>query len=101
LKALKLDYSYETLKLPYVLPSPIRNYKPDFLVGSVIIEVKGFLPYTDQVKMLAVKEAHPHLDIRFLFMKPHQKLPRRKITHAEWAEAHGFPWMTIEDLEKL
>lgn len=95
LKANEVYYQYEPIKLEYRLPSPIHKYKPDFVYDGIYLEVKGYLPYTDQIKMIAVKEAHPHLDIRFLFQKPHQLLPRRKITHAQWAIQHGFPWTDI------
>lgn len=95
---LKLPYTYEAEKYEYVLPS--RKYVIDFRVGDIILEVKGFLDYEDRLKMLAVKKAHPHLDIMFVFMKPNQKLPRQKKTHAQWAEEHGFKWTTVEELSK-
>lgn len=102
-------YEYETMKLKYVLPSPERTYKPDFIIGTgfqytpnvrmpYIIEAKGYFPYEAQVKMKAVKKANPDLDIRFVFMYPYRLLPRRKITHADWAEAEGFPWTDLEGL---
>jgi len=95
----KVPYEYETVKLPYVLPSPVHNYRPDFIVGPVYVEAKGYFPYKDQAKMRAVKAAHPEKDIRFVFMKPHALLPRRKVTHADWALAEGFPWTDLESLQ--
>lgn len=101
LDELKVKYEYETLKLPYVLPSPVKQYKPDFSLVSdgTIIEVKGWLKYTDQQKMIAVKAAHPSLDIRFVFYDPNKKLPRRKLTHSDWAIQQGFPWTDLEGLQ--
>ena len=93
------DYVYEPFKLPYVLPQPVQNYTPDFIIGNIIIEVKGYLPYRDQAKMIAVKQAHPDLDIRFVFYDPNKKLPRRKMTHSEWADKYGFPWYSFKTFE--
>lgn len=97
LQKLKKPFGYETERYEYTLPS--RKYVIDFKVGNTLLEVKGYLDYEEQLKMLAVKKAHPDLDILFVFMKPHQKLPRRKITHAEWAEANGFRWTDLEGLK--
>lgn len=96
----KIAYEYETLKLPYVLPSPVHQYKPDYVLPTMLIEVKGWLPYKDQVKMRAVKAAHPEKDIRFVFQKPYKLLPRRKVTHADWALSEGFPWTDLEGLSQ-
>lgn len=90
----KIQYTYEEEYLPYTL-----YYNPDFITKSgVILEVKGYLREGDPAKMIAVKKANPHLDIRLIFQKPHQRLPRRKLTHAQWADKHGFPWIGIEEL---
>lgn len=90
LKKSKVSYTYETLKLPYIIP---HNYIPDFILkNGIIIEAKGRFRPGDAGKMRAVKAAHPQLDIRFVFMDAHQKISGQKNTHAQWAERHGFPW---------
>ena len=90
LKRAKVSFKYETLTLPYVIS---HVYKPDFILSNgIIIEVKGYFRPGDIAKMRAVKAAHPDLDIRFLFMDAHKKIPGQKQTHAQWAERHGFPW---------
>ncbi len=96
LKKLKKPFAYETEKYEYVLPP--KKYVIDFKVGDVYLEVKGYLDYEERLKMLAVKEAYPNLNICFVFMKPHQKLPRQKKTHAEWAVENGFKWVSLENL---
>lgn len=96
LKALKVPFAYESEKYEYVLPP--RKYVIDFKTSSAYFEVKGYLDYDDRLKMLAVKAAHPELNIVFVFMKPNQKLPRQKMTHAEWAERNGFKHTTVEKL---
>lgn len=90
MKSLGLKYKYEPVKLPYVLE---RTYCPDFLIANVYIEAKGKLDADTRAKMIAVKKAHPHLDIRIIFMRAENKLSKNsKTTYAQWAEKNGFPW---------
>lgn len=90
LKRRKVKYGYETLKLPYTIK---HTYSPDFILANgVIIEAKGRFRPGDIAKMRAVKEQHPELDIRFVFMRAHDRIPGQKTTYAQWSERHGFPW---------
>jgi hypothetical protein len=80
----RVNYEYETVQLPYVLEC---KYKPDFILpNGIYLEVKGYLDADDKRKMVAVKKAHPELDIRFVFQGPFKLIPRTKMTHAQWAE---------------
>lgn len=85
------DFLYETLSLPYQVQ---RKYKPDFILpNGVILEVKGYFTGADRSKHLRVREAHPELDIRFVFMNANNKLNKRsKTTYAEWCDKKGFKW---------
>lgn len=90
LKKLGLSFEYEPVKLPFVIE---RTYCPDFKVGDIYIEAKGLLDQDTRSKMVAVKKAHPHLDIRFVFMRAENKLSKNsKQTYGTWADKHGFPW---------
>ena len=90
LKKAKAAYKYESLTLDYSIH---HKYRPDFVFDNgMIIEAKGRFMPGDAAKMRAVKAAHPHLDIRFVFMSAHQKIGRQKQTYAEWADRYGFPW---------
>lgn len=91
LKRRKVQFEYETLKLPYVLE---KVYTPDFILpNGVIVEAKGVLTPADRAKMRAVKKAHPDKDIRLLFMDASKKLSKKaKMTYGRWAEVNGFPW---------
>jgi len=92
----RVDYKYESKKIPYTLTC---NYIPDFILASgVILEVKGYLDSDDKRKMIAVKEVNPELDIRFVFQSPYSKIPRTQMTHARWAEKHGFPWCHYQQI---
>lgn len=90
LKRRGVKFEYETLKIPYTIS---HEYRPDFILANgVIIEAKGRFYKDTAAKMRAVKYQHPDLDIRFLFYRPHDKIPGQKQTYAKWAEKHGFPW---------
>ena len=90
LDELKVDYSYEPEWLPYVIE---HRYIPDFKIGDIYLETKGWFKPTDRRKMLAVKKANPDLDIRLVFQAPHNKISKRsKTTYAKWDEKNGFPW---------
>lgn len=92
----RVEYEYETVHLPYVLEC---KYKPDFILPNGIhLEVKGWLDEADRRKMVAVKKAHPDLDIRFVFQGPFKIIPRTKMTHAQWAEKYGFPWCHYQNI---
>lgn len=70
-----------------------RKYTPDFKVGDIRIECKGRLTADDRKKLLLVKEQHPEIDLRLVFMYPNNKLTARsKTRYWEWAEKNGFKW---------
>ena len=90
LKQLKVEYEYESEYFPYVIE---HKYIPDFRVGDVYLETKGYFKPSDRRKMLAVKRCNPDLDIRLVFQAPHNKISKRsKTTYSMWAEKNGFPW---------
>lgn len=83
-----IPYLYEVEKFAYVTES---KYTPDFfLPNGVIIEAKGFFKPSDRRKMLAVKKAHPHLDIRFVFQRNNTLSKQSKTTYGDWCDKHGF-----------
>lgn len=88
LKSHGIEYSYETLQLPYILECV---YSPDFILSNgIIIEAKGLLSPDDKRKMLVIQKKYPELDIRFVFYDATKKIPRTKQTHGQWAEKNGF-----------
>ena len=95
-----IDWEYEPVKVPYVLPP--RTYKPDFRVRGtdMYIEYKGFFDPEARLKMLCVKEQHPEMDICFAFMRGKNKISSNKksLTYEEWALKHGFSvYPEVED----
>lgn len=90
LKKRKVAFLYEHRKVPYTIS---HVYKPDFeLPNGILVEAKGYFRPGDIPKMRAVKAQNPDLDIRFVFMDAHKRVPGQKQTHAQWADRHGFPW---------
>ena len=90
LEQMNIPYEYESKKLDFVIEA---RYIPDFKVGDIYLETKGYLKAADRRKMLAVKRCNPDLDIRFVFQAPTNKISKRsKTTYAMWAERHRFPW---------
>ena len=94
MEAAGVAFKYEKLKLSYSIPAVEKIYHPDFqLANGIIIEAKGLFDAADRKKMLLVKEAHPHLDIRLVFYNSNSKIYfGSKTTLAQWAEEHGFQW---------
>ena len=90
LEDLNVEYSYEEEWMPYVIE---HKYIPDFKVGHIYLECKGYFSAADRRKMKAVKQANPEFDIRLVFQAPLNKISKRsKTTYAKWAEKNGFPW---------
>lgn len=84
---------YETEKFPYVLH---RKYTPDFKVGNVYVEVKGWWPPAERSKFLAVIVNNPGLPIFVALQRPYMTLNKRsKTTYAQWCDKHGIAWCSI------
>ncbi len=67
-------------------------YTPDFFLdtGTIIIETKGRFTAADRRKMVAVKQNHPDLDIRMLFMRNNKLTKRSNTTYTDWCDKHGY-----------
>lgn len=84
--------SYESFKIPYVIPASNHTYTPDFqLPNGIIIETKGRFVASDRKKHLLVKKQHPDLDIRFVFQNAKGRINKgSKTTYADWCNKNGF-----------
>ena len=88
-----ISFEYENVKLTYI-PKP-RTYTPDFYLPEtdIYVEAKGYLDKGDRVKMQLVKEQHPDLDIRFVFLNANNKIYKgSKTTYGAWANRYNFKW---------
>ena len=88
-----VPFEYEKHKFEYI--PKVRTYTPDFYLPQtdIYVEVKGHLDKGDRVKMQLIKQQHPNLDIRFVFLRASNKIYRgSKTTYADWANRYSFPW---------
>jgi len=70
-----------------------RWYTPDFVLDSgIIIEVKGKFTAANRKKHKALKELHPELDIRILFMRDNWLTKQHSIKYSTWCEQEGIEY---------
>jgi hypothetical protein len=88
----RVPYEYEKHKIEYQVPSRTSKYLPDFkLPNQIYIEAKGRFDAPDRAKHILIKEQHPEIDIRFVFMNSKTKLYKGSpTTYASWCNKHGF-----------
>ena len=86
-----VEFKYETLTIEY---QKVSTYTPDFILpNGIIIEAKGVWTVEDRAKHLLVREQHPHLDIRMVFMQASNKINKKsKTTYAMWCEKKGIKY---------
>lgn len=85
------EFEYEPETIPYVIES---TYTPDFVITTsygkkIYVECKGYLDDAARRKMVAVRKAHPDLDIRILFQK-NNKIRKGKTRYTDWAMRNNF-----------
>ena len=80
-----VSFQYESISLEY---TKTATYTPDFILpNGIIIEAKGVWTVDDRKKHLLVREQHPHLDIRLVFMNASNKIRKGSdTTYARWCE---------------
>ena len=80
-----VSFQYESIRLEY---TKTATYTPDFILpNGIIIEAKGLWTVEDRTKHLLVREQHPHLDIRLVFMNASNKIRKGSdTTYARWCE---------------
>ena len=88
---------YESFKIEYLKPARPSKYTPDWrLPNGIIVESKGRFVTADRQKHLLIKEQHPHLDIRFVFSNPNNRISKTsRTTYAMWCEKHGFKYAKL------
>jgi hypothetical protein len=89
-----IPFRYEQDTISYIIPASNHTYNPDFVLpNGVIVEGKGLFEIADRKKHLFIKTQYPHLDIRFVFSNPNQKLYKgSKTTYAQWCDKNGFKY---------
>ena len=111
LTAAKVSFDYEGTRVAFTVPERKAKYLPDFRVGNIVIETKGYFGKgaAGRQKLLFVRDSNPHLDIRLIFGRATNKIyAGSTTTYADWADAHSFKWADkgrvplewIEDLRR-
>lgn len=94
LKRRKVEYTYETEKLPYVLE---KNYIPDFIItkkdgSKMYLEAKGYFKSADRTKLLLVKKHNPDIDLRMIFQQDNWMTKKKKSRYSDWAKKNDIPY---------
>lgn len=93
---LGIKWEYEPCRIPW--QPVVRYYKPDFKVTlpdgeEFFVEAKGYFDPSMRSKMAQIREQHPDLDIRFVFMLEDKVISRstkNPTTYKTWAKRHGY-----------
>jgi hypothetical protein len=87
-----VPFAFECHTLAYEIPASLHKYTPDFVLpNGIIVESKGLFESDDRKKHLLIKAAYPHLDIRFVFTNPNQKLRKGSPTsYGAWCTKNGY-----------
>jgi hypothetical protein len=85
---------YETTVIDYIKPQTNHTYTVDFaLPNGILVEAKGRWVLEDRKKHMLIREQHPELDIRFVFMNSKGKIRKgSKTTYADFCDKHGILW---------
>ena len=99
----EIEYVYEKVKVPYVVPASDHKYIIDFSAkNGVHFEVKGWLQdHAERQKYILVKQQHPDLDLRFVFDNVNKLCGGTKYTHAQWCNKFGFKYCSVNDKETI
>ena len=76
------------------MPAKNHSYTPDFILpNGIIVETKGIFEAADRQKHLFVKKQYPHLEIRFVFTNPQNRLYKgSKTTYAMWCTKNSYKY---------
>lgn len=95
LEDLGVQFTFESLKIPYQIPASDHKYTPDFIITTksgktIVVETKGIWAYQDRLKHLLIKQQHPDIDIRFVFDRSKSKISKvSTTTYADICEGKG------------
>lgn len=107
LKSRNIDFGYESITYEITVPVRSKNqycvdcngstimrdtiYTPDFfLPNGIVVEAKGRFMAKDRLIAKAMKEQHPEVDIRMLFMGDNKISPSSKTRYRDWCERNDI-----------
>lgn len=92
LEARCVPFEYETETIEYTSPPVHHKYIPDFKIGSIYVEYKGWFKPEDRAKMLLITKQHPELDIRMLFMKDSKLYKDSDTRYSDWCQKYHIKY---------
>lgn len=97
----KVDWSYESCTLSYVVPEITKRYYCDFIVttksGRILyIERKGRFPRPGRFKFEKILEANPNIDIRIVFQKDNLLQKGAKSRYSDWCKKRNIRYAVGE-----
>lgn len=70
-----------------------KSYTPDFfLENGIIVEAKGKFTEQNRKKHKAIKELHPDIDLRIVFMRDNWVTKKHTIKYSGWCEQHDIDY---------
>lgn len=81
-----------------------RTYTPDFALknatGNVafFIETKGLFTAENRRTALLMKQQHPTVDVRMLFMRNNKLHKSNPKTYGDWCDANDIKWAAGKDI---
>lgn len=102
-KKVKFKYEPKDGKVKYTVPASKHTYLPDFVIGDVIYEMKGYIrTIAERRKYVYIQKQNPNLKLVMVFENP--DLPIRKgskTTYKMWFEKEGVKSISIKDFLKI
>lgn len=107
LDAAKIEYKYEHESINYFDKAvgykcdecgsgvcvKERWYTPDFfLPNGIIVEAKGKFTAANRKKHKAVKELHPEIDLRMVFMRDNWLTKSHSMKYSDWCDQEGIEY---------
>jgi Phage endonuclease I len=93
-----VPYDYEGAWVPFAVPARKAKYLPDFRVGNIIIETKGWFGRNsakERMKLMLVRMCNPELDVRIVFSDANKLIYKGSpTTYGKWAEDNEFKYST-------
>lgn len=104
----KIKYKYESVSYPFVQPKlhhvcsdcgsnavgHERSYTPDFYLPEydITLEVKGLFTTDNRKVIKAVRNDHPDLDLRMVFLSDNFVYRGAKMRYSGWCEQQEMLW---------
>ena len=94
-----LGFIYEPYYIDYTIPETKHKYKPDFVRGKLVYELKGRWTTQDRRKMRLLVEQHPEYEIVMVFQNPNIKINKgSKTSYADYCDKYNIKWMHYKEL---